>query len=143
MKHRALHSVAHNFATSLAGGLSFVVPHHVLSTNVYAEAAANPDGTLEIDFLNGTAKGAYPGGEVEFAAPLFKLAFPAFCAKHGVEIADFHAFKVQFIAETDGNRFVIRVEDRQGRQSTREYLGTIGKGAKAVDSLGRLRPKHP
>ena len=143
MKHLTLHSVAHNFATSLAGGLSFVVPHHVLSTNVYAEAAATPDGTVEIDFLNGTTKGAYPGGEVECAAPLFKLAFPAFCAKHGVESADFCTFKVQFIAETGGNRFVISIADRQDKQSSREYLGTIGKGAKAVDSLGRLRPKHP
>jgi hypothetical protein len=51
MKHNRLHSVAHNFADSLASG--FVVGH--CHTDVFADAAANGDKGIIVDF---------PGGKV-------------------------------------------------------------------------------
>ena len=141
MKHNKLHGVAHNFADSLAGGLSFVVPGHVLLTHVYAEAAANKDGYVIADFLTGEAETACPEGELEYALPLFKNAFGEFCEKHGVEASDYAAFLVRFIASTDGNKYVITIEDRNGRRSSREYIGSAGKRSETLDELGRRRPK--
>ena len=142
MKHSKLHGVAHNFADSLASGLAFVVPHYVIHTDVYAEAAATAEGFVIVDFLKGTTIGAYPDGELEYAAPLFKVAFPGFCARHGVAHSDFRACLVRFIAGNGGNRYIITVEDQNGRRSSREYVGRQGKRSKAMDEQGRLRPKQ-
>lgn len=142
MKHRKLHGVVHNYADSLAGGLSFVVPHCVIQTSVFAEAAANEEGCLLADFLTGKVQGAYPEGEVEHALPLSKNAFPDFCQKHGVDISDYKAFLVRFISGSEGNSYVITVEDHNGRQSSREYLGDVGKRSETLDNLGRRRPKN-
>lgn len=141
MKHNKLHGVAHNFADSLAGGLSFVVPGHAIQTHVYAEAAASKDGYVIADFLTEKIEGAYPEGELEYALPLFQNAFGEFFQKHGVEASDYAAFLVRFVASTDGNSYVITIEDRSGRRSSREYVGTAGKRSEALDELGRRRPK--
>lgn len=141
MTHNKLHSVAHNYAGSLAGGLSFVVPRHVINTSVFAEAAANEDGYLVADFLTGRVDGAAPAGEVEYALPLFKDAFPAFCEKHNVDVSDYQAFRVRFIADSGENSFVVTVEDRRGRRSSREYVGHPSKRSATLDELGRRRPK--
>ena len=141
MKHSKLHGVAHNYADSFAGGLSFVVPNYVLHTHVFAEAAVNEEGYLVADFLTGKAHGAFPNGEVEDVLPLFKNAFPEFCDKHNVDASDYKALLVRFIADSDGNRFVVTVEDRTGRRSSREYLGSQSKRSEALDELGRRRPK--
>ncbi len=130
MKHNRLHSVAHNFADSLAGGLSFVVPGHVLHTHVFAEAAANKNRSLTIDFLTGQTTGTYPEGDVEETALLLKTAFPGFCDKHGVDVQDFETCTGQFSSGSPGNRYVITVKDKNGRSSAREYLAPNGKRAK-------------
>lgn len=142
MKHKKLHSVAHNFAASLAGGLSFVVPHYVKHTHVYSEAAANEDGCIVADFLTGKVEGAYPGGEVEDALPLFKNAFPDFCDKHDVEISDYSAFLVRFISGKNGNSYIVTIEDSKGKRTSREYVGDKGKRSETLDHLGRRRPKQ-
>ncbi|RYG89190.1 hypothetical protein EU803_18250 [Loktanella sp. IMCC34160] len=112
-----------------------------MQTHIYAEAAANKDGYLVADFLTGKAKGAFPDGEVEHFLPLFKNAFPEFCAKHKISVSDYRAFLVRFIAGRNGNRYVITVEDQNGRRSSREYVGRPGKRSEALDELGRRRPK--
>lgn len=142
MKHSKLHGVAHNYADSLSGGLSFVVPSYVLHTNVYAEAAVTPDGFVVFDLLDGQVKGAFPGGDLEHAAPLFSSAFPAFCAKHDVDHSDYMTCLIRFIAGRGGNSYIITVEDRTGLRTAREYLGRQGRRSKEADYLGRLRPKQ-
>lgn len=141
MKHSKLHGVAHNYADSLAGGLSFVVPNYVIYTSVYAEAAVTPDGFVEVDLLKGTVEGAYPGGELEHAVPLFSAAFPAFCARHGVDHSDYNVCLVRFVASLGGNSYIITVDDRSGLRTAREYVGRQGRRSKEMDELGRLRPK--
>jgi len=141
MKHNKLHGVAHNYADSIAGGLSFVVPHQVIHTHVFAEAASNKDGFLVADFLTGKVQGAFPEGEAEHALPLFKNAFPEFCDKHSIDVSDYKALLVRFISDSDGNRFVVTVEDRTGRRSSREYVGNQSKRSETLDDLGRRRPK--
>ncbi|MFP3422038.1 hypothetical protein R0K19_21965, partial [Bacillus sp. SIMBA_161] len=85
-------------------------------------------------------QGAFPEGEVEHALPLFKSAFPKFCEKHNVDVLDYKAFLVRFIADTDGIRFVVTIEDRTGRRSSREYVGSQSKRSETLDKLGRRRP---
>ena len=118
-----------------------MVPNQVVRTHVFAEAAVTRDGFIIADFLAGRAEGAFPGGEVEHALLLFRDAFPAFCEKHGIDVSDYHAFLARFIASNSGNSYIITVEDRTGRRSSREYLGSMGKRSKAQDELGRSRPK--
>lgn len=141
MKHSKLHGIAHNYADSLAGGLSFVVPNYVLSTSVYAEAAATPGKFVGVNLLDGQVEGAFAGSGLEHAAALLGRAFPAFCAKHGVDHADYAACLLRFIAGLGGTSYIITVEDRTGRRSAREYVGRPGRRSRAPDHLGRLRPK--
>ncbi len=118
-----------------------MVPHHVIYTHVFAEAAANENGFIVANFLTGEVEGACLDGEVEYALPLFKNAFPNFCEKHDVEFSDFTAFLVRFIASKNGNSYVITIEDRSGRRTSREYVGNKGKRSETLDDLGRRRPK--
>ena len=142
MKHSKLHSVAHNLADSLSGGLSFIVPNYVLHTYVYAEAAATPEGYVVIDVLSGKMTGAFPGGDLEQTAPLVANAFPAFCAKHGVDHADYKECLVRFNARLAGNSFTVTITDRMGRRSAREYNGSQGGRLRTLDALSRLRPSQ-
>ena len=141
MKHGKLHGVARNLADSLAGGLSFVVPNNLIYASVYAEAAANPDGFVEVDLLKGTVIGAFPGGELESAVSLFSAAFPAFCSKHDVDHSDYSECRIRYVARVGGNGYLITVGDRNGVRTVREYVGSKGKRSKEMDRLGRLRPK--
>lgn len=142
MKHSKLHSVAHNLADSLSGGLSFIVPNYVLHISVYAEAAATPQGYVVIDVLSGKLTGVFPGGNLEHTAPLVANAFPAFCEKHGVDHADYRECLVRFDARLAGNSFTITITDRMGRRSAREYSGRQGGRLGTLDGLGRLRPSQ-
>jgi hypothetical protein len=139
MRLSKLHAVAHNYADSLSGGLSFVVPKYVLLTSIYAEAAPLPDGIV-VDLLHGTVKGAFPGGQLEQVVPLFSAAFPAFCARHGVDHSQYSMCMVRFFARLVGNSYIITVGDQRGFRSAREYVGS-GKRSMEMDRLGRLRPK--
>ena len=78
---------------------------------------------------------------MEFAAPLFATAFPAFCAKHGVDRSDFIACVVRFIAGKAGDHFIVTVEDQAGKRTSREYQALGSQRTKVMDQLGRLRPK--
>ena len=141
MKHNLLHSVAHNFTDSLVGGLSFVISHHVISISVFAEAASANDGYFVADFLTGRILETLHDNEMATIIPLYKGAFPGFCEKHHVDYSDYTAFLVRFISQTSGNKYVVTIEDRNGRRSSREYSGNTGKRAEVHDDLGRRRPK--
>ncbi len=141
MKHSILHSVAHNFTDSLAGGLSFVVPGHMIGISVFAEAARHINGYFIANFLTGRACGELLDDELATFLPLFRNAFPDFCEQNQVNYSDYTAFLVRFISQSSGNKYVITIEDRNGRRSSREYLGNSGKRSEIVDPLGRRRPK--
>ena len=138
MKHRSLHSVAHNLAASLSGGISFVIGHY--SLDVYSVAAANSDGSILIDFLNGTVESEASDPELSAAILLFKNKFPAFCEKHGVSASDYRALLVRYFAISIDCKFVVTIEDRRGKRSSKEYMGDIGNRRQKLDQLGRRRP---
>ena len=139
MKHTELHSVAHNFADSLAGGISFIVGCYDL--DVFAVAAANTDNSVLIDFLNGKIESECDDEKLEAAIPLFKNAFPGFCDKHGISSHDFKRFVARYVASASGPTYTITIEDRRGRKSAKEYFGIPGRKREALDHLGRRRPK--
>ncbi|TDQ63670.1 hypothetical protein ATL17_1677 [Maritalea mobilis] len=141
MRHKKLHSVAHNYAASLAGGVSFVVPNRLLLSDIFAEAAANKEGVITADFLTGEVDGAIKNGEVEQALPLLKNAFPQFCEKHGVHASEYKAFLARFVLHRTEVSYFITIEDDNGKRSTVEYIGRAGKRAEELDHLGRRRPK--
>ena len=120
MKHSALHGVAHNFADSISSGHSFVVPYYVLHPATYAEADVSTEGFIVLDLLKGKVIGAVPDSDLEEIAPLFAIAFPAFCAKHGVDHSDFRVCLVRFCMNRPGISYIVTVEDKKGRRTERD-----------------------
>lgn len=142
MKHSALHGVARNFADSISGGQSFVVPSYVLHPEIYAEAAVSSEGFVVLDLLKGKVIGAVPDSDLEEMAPLFAIAFPAFCAKHGVDHSDFRVCLVRFCMNQPGISYIVTVEDKKGRRTEREYSGTNGKRTRAEAPCGRSQTRQ-
>ncbi len=139
MKHAKLRAVAHNYADSLASGLGFVVGF--FPTSVFADAAVQPDGMLVVDFLNGRVAGGFVSDELTAAMPLYRNAFPDFCAGHGCDVGDFRRFLVRFRAGRTSNGYTVTIEDARGKVSTLDYAGTPGRRVRQRDSLGRVRPR--
>lgn len=139
MKHRQLHGLAHNLAASLASGTSFVIGYY--ATDVFEVAAKSHGGSIVVDFLKGSAEGEHVDGNLKSAILIFAKAFPRFCEKHGVHASDFRSFVVRYIADPSACQFVVTIEDRRGRRSSRAYSGYLGERIKTLDPLGRPRPK--
>jgi len=137
MKHKQLHSIAHNFADSLACGMGFVVG--IFGTDVFADAASNKGGSITVDFLKGTIDGETIDDRLVRAIPLYKNAFPDFCAKHGATDADFNRFEVRYSYLAPKTGFAVTIEDDNGRITTKEYEGIPGKRIAKLDALGRRR----
>ena len=140
MKHNQLHSVANNFADSLASGISLVIGHYDL--DVFAVAEANGDRSVLVDFLTGAVKSEVHDRKLKEAVPLFQKAFPEFCGKHGVSASDFEAFVVRYVAARNGCKYYVTIEDREGQRSSKEYTGIPGRRTEVLDHLGRRRSKH-
>jgi hypothetical protein len=137
MKHKQLHSIAHNFADSLASGMGFLLG--VFTTDIFADAAINDDGAITIDFLNGTIQGNTMDDKLPRAIPLYQQAFPEFCAKHGATNTDFRQFKVRYTYLAPKTGYDVTIEDSRGRISTEKYQGLPGKRIAKLDALNRRR----
>lgn len=139
MKHDELRAIAHNYAESLASGLGFVVGY--CPTNIYGEARKTPEGYMTVDFLRGRITGGQPSKNLTGAIVRYRDALPGFCEKHGASTTDFREFTVRYVPKLLDNRFIVTIEDAQGRRSSTEYAGLPGKRVKTLDDLGRPRPK--
>jgi hypothetical protein len=137
MKHNQLHSIAHNYAESLACGLGFVVG--IFGTDVFADAASNDDGAVTVDFLNGTIHGNTADDRLSRAIPLYKKEFPKFCAKHAAKGENFQKFVVRFTYRAPTTGFAVTIKDDKGRASTKEYLGIPAERVAKLDALDRRR----
>jgi hypothetical protein len=139
MKHDELRSVAHNAATSLAGGCSFLIG--VYDLDVLAAAIQSPEGEVTVDFLRGTVSGAPSSSPLAKAVALFPAALPALCAKHGISASAFNEMTARYWATPQGIRFTVNVADQSGRATEADYGDYDGQRTKALDAVGRLRPK--
>jgi hypothetical protein len=109
----------------------------VFGTDVFGEAALNPDGFIEVDFLTGTTMGQVSPSLAK-AISLYAKALPQLCKSQGVTVADFDRLTTKYVARGD-HHFIVEVTDRRGRTSRDQYVGPASERPKAVDSLGRVR----
>jgi hypothetical protein len=108
--------------------------------DIYAEATLSPDRRLTVDFLGGCVLGAKVSSSIGEAVEKFRDALPAFCEKNGCSSSDFRSLKAEYSSDRFGRRVVVFVEDKQGRLSTDEYVGTPARRIRVQDSHGRVRP---
>ena len=137
MKFGELKSIGHNIADSLASGIGLMIG--VFEMDVFGEAAASPEGYIEVDFLTGEASGGRPSPDLARALRLYAEALADLCKRHGVEVSDFRHLSARFSGRPMFERFTVTVEDREGRRSTDDYVGVPGRRPKTLDHLGRVR----
>ena len=136
MKHDQLRSIAHNLADSLACGC-FIIGY--ADIDMAAEAMANPDGEIVVDFLTGIIVGR-ASLELREVMASFAEAIPDFCVKNGVDAADFAKLTAKFSFDVLELRTEVAVADRKGRHTTDRYVGIPLKRPRVLDGLGRIRP---
>ena len=139
MKHDELRSVAHNVATSFAGGCSFLI--RVYGLDVLAAVRQSPDRKITVDFLRGVISGASPSSPLAKAVALFPPALPALYEKHGISASAFKEMTACYWATLQGIRFTVSVVDQSGHATKTEYSGYDGQRTKILDAAGRVRPK--
>lgn len=141
MKLGELASVGHNIAASLAGGIGIMIGIYEIP-DIYQEAAASREGFIEVDFLTGATSGGLPSKTLADAVTRYAIALPTFCERHEVAYSSIRQMTAHFSRGHLHGRFVVTVEDDQGRRSTDEYHSD-GNRVRVLDHLARLRPKQP
>ncbi|WP_343699812.1 hypothetical protein [Caulobacter sp.] len=137
MKHAVLASVGRNIAHSLASGIGLMIG--VYSMDIFGEAAASPEGFIEVDFLSGATTGAATSASLARAISLYAAALPSLCKSHGVEVTDFEKLSAKYLGKGHRAEFVVTVTDRNGKKSARRYVGNPGARPIILDPLGRRR----
>ena len=137
MRFGELRSIAHNIADSLASGYSQLVGLYEL--NVFGEAAANPQGFIEVDFLTGTTIGSPVSAVLGEAIIRFREALPGLCRKHHVSETAFQQLQARYCGKGLSATFVVKVQDIHGRTVVDTYVGYPGARPRSVDHLGRIR----
>ena len=141
MKLGELASVGHNIAGSLAGRIGIMIGVYEIP-DIYDEAAASPEGFIEVDFLTGKTAGGLPSTSLADAVTRYAAALPTLCGRHEVAYSSIRQLTARFSRGPLHGRFVVTVEDDQGRRSTDEYHSD-GNRVRVLDHLDRLRPKQP
>ena len=140
MKFGVLKAIGHNLADSIACGMGFMVG--VYAMDVFGEAAATPEGYIEVDFLTGETTGGKPSASLARGLKLYSAeALPRLCDSHGASPLDFRELTVRFSPSEMFGRFLVTVEDQNGRRASTEYEGLPAHRVKVLDPLGRIRPK--
>ncbi|MBN9018400.1 MAG: hypothetical protein J0H11_13360 [Rhizobiales bacterium] len=140
MKFDDLRSIAHNIADSLASGIGLMIG--VYHFDVFSEAAASPEGFILVDFVSGTSSGAQPSALLARVIALYGQALDPHCQRHGTRADAFRELKCRYSADHLGVRFLVTVEDQNGRRIVDEYIGRPGRRALTIDPMGRLRSKR-
>ena len=129
MKHGPLRAIGHNIADSLASGIGLMIG--VYETDVFAEAAAEDDGFVVVDFITGTTSGTNISDGFRGAVRRYKDELPALCAKHGVNPSLIARIEARYGADpVYGRHFTVVIEDASGRRSSDRYLGVPGRRMK-------------
>jgi hypothetical protein len=139
MKFGELKSIGHNIADSLASGIGLLIGFYTM--DVFGEASRSPEGYITVDFLTGTCTAGIPSPSLTKAVALYKDALADLCKRQGISVSEFRELTVKYISNTLDRRFIVAIEDQQGRRSSDEYVGIPGKRPKVLDHLGRARRK--
>ena len=139
MKIGVLKAVGHNLADSIACGNGFMVGLYQM--DIFGEAAATPEGYIEVDFLTGNTIGGNPSSSLTQGLKLYSQdALPRLLGSHGASLSDVRELKVRFWPSTMFGRFEVSVENESGRRAKTEYEGVTAHRTKTLDRLGRVRP---
>lgn len=138
MKHGELRAFVHNVADSLASGIGLLIG--VYGTDVFGEARLSHDGSLTVDFLNGTIVEGGASKSLAAAVSLYREALAKLISDAGGSISALNEAKVRFWSDRMDCHFAVTIEDSAGRRSTTEYAGMPGKRVRTMDRLGRPRP---
>ncbi len=129
MKLGELKSLGHNIADSLASGVGSMIG--VYDMDAFAEAAAEPEGFIVVDFMTGTTTGANVSDGFRQAVARYRDALPGLCSRHGVDPKELARLEARFGTDpVDGPHFTVHVESLDGRRSTDRYVGVPGKRAR-------------
>ena len=139
MRYGTLKSIGHNIADSLASGIGLMIG--VYEMDVFGEAAAAPEGFIEVDFITGETSGRQPSRELARSLKLYAEALPGLCERHGADISDFRQLTARYSRQSMGIGFTVTIEDRHGRRSADDFIGLPGRRPKVLDHLGRVRGK--
>lgn len=139
MKHAELRAIVHNVADSLGSGIGLMIGHYEM--DVYGEAQRSREGSITVDFLQGSVIEGEPSPSLTRSVALYRDAFVMLCSKSGGSVTDFVEAKARFWSDPLDRRFSVIVEDRSGRRSTTDYSGNPGQRVKVLNDLGRLRPR--
>lgn len=137
-KFAVLRSIGHNLADSLGSGVSLLVGAYE-GYDIYAEAAAAPDGSVEIDFLAGRATNVSVSPVLAEVLARFVLELPEFCARHGARPDDFAGLAARFSGTPANPKVTVTVTNRAGRRASDHYVGSPARRPKTLDPLGRVR----
>ena len=126
MRFAELTSVAHNLATSLSDGGSFLFG--AMGINVHKAAAQSPNGRLIVDLLHGDVL----EGDVSSSLREIFEKSPQVLAdlgrKHHVIPDEFSKLEASFgIDRVYGPHFTVFVEDKLGHRSEEVYAGISGR----------------
>ena len=132
-----LRSIGHNIADSLASGIGLMIG--VYQTDVFREAAGNPDRSLTVDFLRARVVGA-ASPSLLGAVIGYRDALPDLCARHGIAAADFVRLTATYTQTRGPGQIIVRIEDRWGRSAEDAYRGVPARRMRVMDHAGHPRP---
>jgi hypothetical protein len=126
MKIGELASFGHNIADSLASGICFMVG--IYSADIHGEAAASPEGHIDVDFLTGTTSGSPISAELRRTIQKYAEMLPELAKKHEIDAAEIKVLSARFGTDpVAGPHFLVTVEASDGRRSVDQYAGIPGK----------------
>lgn len=138
-KHTTLHSIAHNWADSLACGLGFALGDLYMS-DIFAEAELSEAKYISVDFLTGKIAGGEASESLQNVIRLYCERFPHFCEKHSAKRDEYREFTAVFSAGALGcePRLEIIVADAKGKRSSIQYHGRLGRRVRVMDKDGKI-----
>jgi hypothetical protein len=126
MKFGQLKSLGHNIADSLGSGIGLMIG--IYEMDIYAEASANEEGFIAVNFLDGTVSGSPLSAGLRAAIGLYRDALPGFCEKHGIAFSDIRTLTARYGTDRIyGPHFLVCVESADGRKAADQYAGIPGR----------------
>jgi hypothetical protein len=126
MKIGELASFGHNIADSLASGICFMVG--IYSADIHGEAAASPEGHIDVDFLTGSTSGSPVSAELKRTIQAYTEMLPELASRHNLDANEIKVLSARFGTDpVAGPHFLVTVQASDGRRSVDQYAGLPGK----------------
>ena len=96
--------------------------------DIFAEAAASPEGHVTVDFVTGTTSGSPISQSLRQAVQRFAERLPELARKHGIDPSNIRVLSARFGTDAAaGPHFAVTVVTSDGRESLDRYAGLPGK----------------